>query len=51
MFAASGGSGINGTAKELKSSVADDTKLIEGKVLNKGTSAASLKDWICSLGI
>lgn len=51
LFATSGGSGIGGTAKALKSSVSDDTKLIEGKVLNRGTSAASLKDWISGLGI
>ena len=51
LFATSGGSGISGTAKALKSSVADDTKLIEGKVLNRGTSAESLKDWISGLGI
>ena len=51
LFATSGGSGINGTAKALKSSVAVDTKLIEGKVLNSGTSAASLKDWINGLEI
>ena len=51
LFATSGGSSIVGTAKALKSSVSDDTKLIEGKVLNIGTSAASLKDWISGLGI
>ena len=32
-------------------SVSDDTKLIEGKVLNRGISAESLKDWISGLGI
>ena len=51
LFATSGGSGIGGTAKALKSCVADDTKLIEGKVVNRGTSAASLKDWISGLEI
>ncbi|MBR1823003.1 MAG: NAD(P)H-dependent oxidoreductase [Ruminococcus sp.] len=51
LFATSGGSGIGGTAKALKASVSDDTKLIEGKVLNRGTSAAALKDWISSLVI
>ena len=51
LFATSGGSSIVGTAKALKSSVSDDTKLIEGKVVNRGTSAASLKDWISGLGI
>ena len=51
LFATSGGSSIVGTAKALKSSVSDDTKLIEGKVVNGGTSAASLKDWISGLGI
>ena len=51
LFATSGGSGISGTAAALRGSVASDTKLIEGKVLNRGTSAAALKDWISSLGI
>lgn len=51
LFATSGGSGISGTANALKGSVSVDTKLIEGKVLNRGTSAASLKDWLSSLGI
>lgn len=51
LFATSGGSSIVGTAKALKSSVSDDTKLIEGKVLNREASAASLKDWISGLGI
>ena len=50
LFATSGGSSIVGTAKALKSSVSDDTKLIEGKVLNREASAASLKDWISGLG-
>lgn len=51
LFATSGGSGIGGTANALKSSVSDDTKLIEEKVLNRGTSAQSLKDWISSMEI
>ena len=51
LFAASGGSGISGTAKALKESVSDNAKLIEGKVLNRETSATSLKDWISGLGI
>ena len=51
LFATSGGSGISGTAKALKESVSDNAKLIEGKVLNRETSATSLKDWISGLGI
>lgn len=51
LFATSGGSGISGTEKALKESVSDNAKLIEGKVLNRETSATSLKDWISGLGI
>ena len=51
LFETSGGSGISGTAKALKESVSDNAKLIEGKVLNRETSATSLKDWISGLGI
>ena len=51
LFATSGGSGISGTAKALKESVSDNAKLIEGKVLNRETSATSLKDWTSGLGI
>ena len=51
LFATSGGSGISGTAKALKESVSDNAKLIEGKVLNRETSATLLKDWISGLGI
>lgn len=49
LFATSGGSGFGGTAKNLKGSVAADTKIIEGKINNM--SDESLRTWIDSLNI
>ncbi len=45
LFATSGGSGLGGTAAALKGSVAADTKIIEGRMLNGGQTAAGLKAW------
>lgn len=49
LFATSGGSGFGKTLERLKGSVAADTKLIEGKVLNGSVSASKLTSWIESL--
>ncbi len=45
LFATSGGSGLGKTVAGLKPSVAKDTILIEGKMLNGRQTAASLKAW------
>ena len=46
LFATSGGSGFGKTVAELKPSVAADTTIIEGKLLNGRQSEASLKAWV-----
>ena len=46
LFATSGGSGFGKTAAELKGSVAADTTIIEGKILNGTNSADSLRKWV-----
>ncbi|MDE5620250.1 MAG: NAD(P)H-dependent oxidoreductase [Ruminococcus sp.] len=51
LFATSGGSGFGNTVAELKCSVADNTVIKEGKLLNGGYSVADLKKWTESLGI
>ena len=45
LFATSGGSGFGKTAAGLKPSVAADTVITEGKVLNGRQTAESLKAW------
>ena len=45
LFATSGGSGFGRTAAELKPSVAADTVIVEGKLLNGRQTAAGLKTW------
>ena len=45
LFATSGGSGFGKTATGLKHSVAADTVIVEGKLLNGRQTAASLKAW------
>ena len=45
LFATSGGSGFGKTVAGLKPSVAADTVITEGKVLNGRQTAASLKAW------
>ena len=49
LFATSGGSGFGSTAKNLKDSVASDTKIIEGKINNM--SDESLRTWLENLNI
>lgn len=49
LFATSGGSGFGKTVQGLKPSVAADTVIAEGKLLNGNQSAASLKSWVESV--
>ena len=46
LFATSGGSGFGKTAAGLKGSVAADTVIVEGKILNGANSADSLRKWV-----
>ncbi len=46
LFATSGGSGFGKTAAWLKGSVAADTVIVEGKILNGTNSADSLQKWV-----
>lgn len=45
LFATSGGSGLGQCAAKLKGSVAPDTKLVEGKMLNGRLSKEDLRRW------
>ncbi len=49
LFATSGGSGFGKTVAGLKPSVATDTTIVEGKLLNGTQTAASLKNWVSSV--
>ncbi len=51
LFATSGGSGFAKTVEGLKDSVAADTVIKEGKLLNGSQSKESLKAWVESLGV
>ena len=51
LFATSGGSGLGGTAADLRGSVAPDTKLLEGRLLNGRPSERDLKAWVDGLGL
>lgn len=51
LFATSGGSGMGKTAAGLKGSVAADTTIVEGKLLNGRQSAEDLKAWTDSLNV
>ena len=51
LFATSGGSGFGNTLAELKGSVASDTKLIQGELLNGNVTKEKLETWVNSLGI
>ena len=51
LFATSGGSRFGQTAARLKPSVAADTKLVEGRVLNGRLSADELRSWAQGLGL
>lgn len=46
LFATSGGSGFGRSAAGLKPSVAADTVIMEGKLLNGSLSQAALKSWV-----
>ena len=46
LFATSGGSGFGRTIDNIKTSVSDSTKVIEGKVLNSNSSVKELKSWV-----
>ena len=46
LFATSGGSGFGKTAAGLRDSVAADTVIVEGKILNGANSAADLRKWV-----
>jgi hypothetical protein len=46
LFATSGGSGFGKTVAGLKCSVAADTTIVEGKLLNSGDSVEELKKWV-----
>ena len=46
LFATSGGSGFGKTVDGLKPSVAADTVIVEGKLLNGRQTAESLKAWV-----
>ncbi len=49
LFATSGGSGLGNTAKDLKPSCDETTKIISGKLLNGRPSKEELKTWVESL--
>ena len=49
LFATSGGSGFGNTVAELKGSVPDSAKIIEGKLLNGKVSKAELEKWVQGL--
>lgn len=51
LFATSGGSGFGKTVEELRCSVASDTKIIEGRLLNGRHSDKELAEWVSGLGI
>ncbi len=46
LFATSGGSGFGKTAAGLKGSVAADTTIVEGKILNGANSVDDLRKWV-----
>ena len=49
LFATSGGSGLGRSAAGLRGSVAADTKIVEGRMLNGRLSPSGLKEWTDSL--
>lgn len=49
LFATSGGSGFGKTAEKLKGSVAADTEILEGKMLNGNPSREELAAWVENL--
>lgn len=46
LFATSGGSGFGNAVAGLKPSVASDTVIVEGKLLNGNQSEVDLKTWV-----
>lgn len=46
LFATSGGSGFGKTAAGLKDSVAADTVIVDGKILNGANSVDDLRKWV-----
>jgi flavodoxin len=50
LFATSGGSGFGKTVAGLKGSVAADTTIVEGKLLNSGDTVEELKKWVNGIG-
>ena len=51
LFATSGGSGFGKTLDELKGSVSDTAKLVEGKLLNGNPSRDELAAWVNGLAL
>ena len=51
LFATSGGSGFGKTLDELKGSVSDTAKLVEGKLLNGKPSRDELAAWVNGLAL
>nr|WP_326185237.1 flavodoxin [uncultured Oscillibacter sp.] len=49
LFATSGGSGLGRSAADLRGSVAADTRIIEGRMLNGRLSEAELRAWLDKL--
>ena len=51
VFATSGGSGFGNTVEELKISIPDNARIIEGKILNGTYTNNELSKWVDSLKI
>lgn len=51
VFATSGGSGFGNTVEELKVSIPDNARIIEGKILNGTYTNNELSKWVDSLKI
>ncbi len=49
LFATSGGSGLGKSIDNIKTSVSDSTKVINGKVFNTNISVEELKNWVETL--
>ena len=49
LFATSGGSGFGKTLDNLKTSVSQTAKIIEGKLMNNTTTVEELKEWVKNL--
>lgn len=51
LFATSGGSGFGEAVKNLKPSVDGSCEIIEGRLLNHGTTVEDIKSWVQTLGL